>query len=48
MTRKRRNNVVRSAPCSSRPTMKLVALIKTMTIARKMHSRQPVRSSEGP
>ncbi len=47
-TRKRRNKAVGSAPGSSQATIRLVALIKATTIARKIPIRQTTRSSVGP
>ena len=48
ITSRTKKKVVLSAPCSTRRTIRLLTLIKAMTIARKMSSRQPARSSEGP
>lgn len=48
MNDRRKNKVVSSAPCSNRRTVRFLVLITAMTIARKINSRQPARSSEGP
>ena len=48
LTSRTKNKVVSSAPCSSRRTIRLLALINAMTIVRKMNSRQPARSSARP